>query len=192
MFHPQLQKTDSPNKMVKNVVIVILSLAVLACLYGGIYSWITEDTAQAIRSDNPELEWLRREYSLTDTQFSEIRAKHEAHDIVCRELCRDRIRAQKRLETIISTRPEADEEVQEALAAWTVERERCRKATLLHMYDVSSLMDEDSASRYRERISRYLIIPGMMPHIGKDGEFHEKVIEHAAPNSSAAMTPDDA
>lgn len=177
--------------MVKNIVIVILSLALLACLYCGVYRWITKDTARAIRSDNPELEWLRREYSLTDTQFSKIRAKHEAHDIVCRELCRDRIRGQKRLEAIISTQPEASEEVLEALAAWTVERDRCRKATLLHMYDVSSLMDEDSASRYRERISRYLIIPGKMPHIDRDGQFHEELIEYAAPDSSASATSDD-
>lgn len=178
--------------MVKNLIIISLSLALLACLYGGIYSWITKDTAKAMQSDHPELEWLRREYTLSDTQFAEIRTKHNAHDIVCRELCRDLVQIQQKLDTVISTHSEVSKEVQNTLAAWTEQRQRCRQAMLLHMYDVSSAMDEDSASRYRERIFRNLIIPGRMPHIDMDGEFHEELIEHAAPGSSAAMTPDDA
>jgi len=52
-------------------------------------------------------------------------------------------------------------------------------------------MEEDSASRYRERIFSYLIAPGRMPHIGRDGEFHEELIEHAAPDSSVSTTSDD-
>ncbi len=177
--------------MAKNLVIVILSLALLACLYGGIYGWITADTAQAMQSDHPELEWLRREYQLSETQFSEIREKHEAHDIVCQELCRDLVNVQKEFESVISTHPQVSPEVQEALAAWTRQRNRCYETTLAHMYDVSAVMNEDAASRYRESIFRHLIIPGKMPHIGKNGEFHEELIEHAAPGSTGSMNPDD-
>ena len=177
--------------MAKNLVIVILSLALLTCLYGGVYRWITADTAKAMQSDHPELEWLRREYQLSDAQFSEIREKHEAHDIVCRELCRDLVNVQKELESVISNHSRETPEVQEALAAWTRQRNRCREATLTHMYDVSSAMNADSASRYRESIFRDLIIPGKMPHIGKNGEFHEELIEHAAPESSGSKNPDD-
>ncbi len=177
--------------MVKNIVILVLSLALLACLYGGIYSWITSDTAQAMQSDHPELEWLRREYSLSDTQFAEIRERHQEHDIVCRELCRDLVTVQKNLDATILSNPAVTEEVQDALAAWTRQRERCHEATLLHMYDVSSVMDEDSSTRYRERVFRHLVVPGKMPHIGRNGEFHEALIEYAAPDSSASMTSDD-
>lgn len=177
--------------MIKNLVIVILSLALLACLYRGVYGLITADTSQAMQSDYPELEWLRREYQLTDTQFSEIRELHEGHDIVCREMCRDLVNVQKELETVISSHPKVSPEVQEALAAWTRQRNRCRETTLSHMYDVSSVMNEDAASRYRENIFRHLIIPGKMPHIGKNGEFHEELIEHAAPDSSGSMNPGD-
>lgn len=178
--------------MIKNIVIVILCLALLACLYGGIYNWITSDTAQAMQSDHPELEWLRREYSVTDSQFSKIQTKHEAHDIVCRGLCRDLVEAQKSLDKAIGKFPKMSEEVQAALESWTAQRYRCHEATLAHMYEISSVMDEDSATNYREKIFRHLIIPGKMPHIGKNGEFHEELIEHAAPDSSAPMTPDDA
>ncbi|MDF1739135.1 MAG: hypothetical protein P1U86_08245 [Verrucomicrobiales bacterium] len=177
--------------MVKNLVIVSLSLALLSCLYGGVYSWITADTARAMQSDYPELEWLRREYELSDGQFSEIRKMHEEHDIVCRELCRDLVATQKDLESVISTHPQISTEVQEALAAWTRQRNRCREATLSHMYEVSSVMKDDAASRYRESIFRHLIVPGKMPHIGKNGEFHEELIEHAAPDSSGSLNSDD-
>ena len=177
--------------MAKNLVIIALSLALLACLYGGIYGWITSDTAQAMQSDHPELEWLRREYSLSDAQSRRSGKNTKPTISSVAKLCRELVQIQKELGTIISTQPEVDEEVQDVLAAWTEQRKRCRQATLLHMYDVSSAMDEDSASRYRARVFRNLIIPGKMPHIGADGEFHEELIEHAAPDSSASTTSDD-
>lgn len=168
--------------MNRNIAIVALSVALLACLYFCVYHWITADASAAMKSERPELEWLRREYELSDDQFSVIREKHEAHDVVCQQLCRDLVKAQKRLNAVISEHPGLIPEVEEALALWASQRERCREATLTHMYDVSSVMDEEDAARYRKRIFKNLIVPGHMPHVGKDGEFHEKLIEHADPD----------
>ncbi|MCG8598528.1 MAG: hypothetical protein MI807_00100, partial [Verrucomicrobiales bacterium] len=73
--------------MNRNLAIILLSAALLSCLYFCVYRWITADTAIAMKAERPELEWLRYEYDLSDQQFSAIRAKHETHDVVCRELC---------------------------------------------------------------------------------------------------------
>ena len=177
--------------MNRNIVIVVLSVVLLSCLYFCVYRWITEDTTIAMKAEHPELEWLRYEYELTDQQYSVIRAKHEAHDVVCRELCRDFVKAQKRLDAAIAKNPGLTPEVKEALAAWTAQRERCREATIAHMYDVSSVMDDEDAVRYRERIFRLLIVPGRMPHVGKNGEFHEDLIEYAAPGSVDSAPSDN-
>ncbi|MEM7602388.1 MAG: hypothetical protein AAF357_13345 [Verrucomicrobiota bacterium] len=169
--------------MSRNLAIILLSAALLSCLYFCVYHWITADTKIAMKAERPELEWLRYEYDLSDQQFSTIRAKHETHDVVCRELCKEMVAAQKQLDAAIAEHPGLTPEVKDALAAWTAKRERSREAAIAHMYDVSSAMDRENAARYRERIFRHLIVPGRMPHVGKNGEFNEDLIEHAAPGS---------
>lgn len=168
--------------MARNIIIVLLSIALLGCLYAGVYRWRVAETKVAMQSNHPELEWLRREYNLSDTQFSEIRARHEAHDIVCRQLCRDLIHARKKLDAAIVANPEINADVEAALTEWTAQRSRCREATIAHMYEVSSLMSSEAGKLYRERVFEHLIVPGRMPHIDRNGEFREELIEHAAPD----------
>lgn len=169
--------------MIRNIVIVLLSIGLLGCLYASVYQWRTAETKLAMRSEHPELEWLRREYHLDDEQFRAIRAKHEAHDIVCRQLCLDLIAARKNLDAAIATHSEMNAEVETALAEWVAQKKLCREATVAHMYEISSLMSPEVGARYRERVFEHLIVPGRMPHIGNDGEFQEELIEHAAPGS---------
>ncbi|MCB1085696.1 MAG: periplasmic heavy metal sensor, partial [Verrucomicrobiae bacterium] len=138
----------------RKIIVVIFSLVVLVCLYAGVFHWMTADTAQAMKAERPELEWLRLEYNLDEEQFSEIRAKHEAHDIVCRDLCRRLVEARKQLDRAINEEGTMSPVVSAALAQWTEQRQRCREATLEHMYDVSSVMSPEAAKRYRERIFR--------------------------------------
>ncbi len=167
--------------MTRNLLIVALSIAFLACLYGGVYGYVTADVNEAMKSDRPELEWLRREYQLTDAQFATIREKHEAHDVVCQKLCFDLATAQEQLEQAIANYPEMGPEVKTALDAWVAQRKICREAAIRHMYDVSSVMPTEAAQRYRLRIYQKLILPGRMPHIDLNGEFQEELIEYAAP-----------
>ncbi|MAS95005.1 MAG: hypothetical protein CMO55_17555 [Verrucomicrobiales bacterium] len=169
--------------MNRAVAIVLLSLALFTCLYVCIFRWVTDDAASAMKAEHPELEWLRYEYNLSDEQFSEIFAKHKAHDIICRELCQELVTVQNALDEAITENPEVNSAVSEAISSWISQRERCREATILHMYEVSRVMSEEDGARYRKRIFDHLIAPGRMPHISKNGEFHEELIEHAAPHS---------
>lgn len=68
--------------MKRNIVTTVFVLVLLSSLYLGVYRSITAGTTKAMRSDHPELEWLRREYELNDDQFTRIREKHKDHDIV--------------------------------------------------------------------------------------------------------------
>lgn len=178
-----------PLVMIRNIIILVLSLALLTCVYCSVYRMMTTDAAEVMAADRPELEWLRREYSLSDQQFSEIKARHEQHDVICRELCMGLVDAQKRLEATVVKFPEMGAEVDAALADWEAQRELCRKAALRHMYDVSAVMAPEQAAAYRLRIYSKLIVPGRMPHVGADGEFHEHLIEHAAPGAPIEAVP---
>ena len=174
--------------MIRSIVILLGSVTLLACLYGGVFRLVTSDAQQAMASPTPELEWLRREYTLNDEQFAAVKAKHEAHDVICKQLCFDLVTAQKKLDEAISKYPEMGPEVQAALAEWSAQRETCRKAAIQHMYDVSSVMGADEAERYRKRIYERLIVPGRMPHIDRNGEFQDRLIEHAAPSAETPVS----
>ncbi len=176
--------------MVRNIVIVLIGLALLTSVYTGVYRLITSDADEAMTAESPELEWLRREYQVTDEQFAEIRRRHEAHDIICKELCLGLVGAQNKLDAAIAASPEMGAEVTGALEAWSDQREICRQAAIEHMYAISSVMEPAQAVRYRERIYRELIVAGRMPHIDEHGEFHDKLIEHAAP-AEVSRSADD-
>jgi len=176
--------------MVRNFAIVLIGLMLLTSVYAGVYRYITLDSEEAMTTDRPELEWLRREYQISDAQFTEIQRRHEAHDVICKKLCLGLVEARKKLDAAIAGSPEMGSGVVDALAAWSHQREICREAAIEHMYSISSVMEPDQAVRYRERIYRELIVPGRMPHIDENGEFQDKLIEHAAP-AEVSRSADD-
>lgn len=176
--------------MVRSIIIVLIGLTLLTSVYTGVYRFVTSDADQAMTADRPELEWLRREYQVTDEQFAEIRHRHDAHDVICKQLCFGLVEAQKRLDTTIAASPKMGVAVADALKAWSQQREICRQSAIEHMYAISSVMDPEQASRYRERIYRELIVAGRMPHIDENGEFHDQLIEHAAP-AEVSRSADD-
>lgn len=169
--------------MIRNIIILVLSVALLACLYSGVFRMVTADAEKAMTAELPELEWLRREYALSDEQFAEIRSRHMAHDVICQKLCYDLVIAQKKLDTAIANSPEMSSEVQMALSEWTAQRKICREAAISHMYEISSVLAPEQGADYRRRVYENLIIPGKMPHVDANGEFEKHLIEHAAPSA---------
>jgi len=176
--------------MVRSIIIVVIGLTLLTSVYTGVYRLVTSDVEAAMTADRPELEWLRREYQISDEQFAEIRRRHEAHDVICKQLCLGLVEAQENLDQAIAASPEMGPEVAQALEAWSHQREVCRQAAIEHMYSISSVMDAAQAVRYRERIYKQLIVTGRMPHIDEHGEFHDELIEHAAP-AEVSRSADD-
>ena len=177
--------------MIRFMTTVLASVALLVVLYSGVYRMVTADAHKAMASPQPELEWLRREYTLNDKQFTAIKTKHEAHDVICKKLCFDLVTAQNKLDQAITNYPKMGPEVQTALAEWSAQREICREAAIQHMYDISAVLEADEAANYRKRIYERLIVPGRMPHIDLNGKFRERLIEHAAPSAEAPVSANE-
>ena len=55
--------------------------------FGLYYTVGTAASRETLTRPQPELEWLRREYGLTDAQFTEIQALHQEYAPRCARMC---------------------------------------------------------------------------------------------------------
>src|SRR5260221_5505960 len=62
----------------------------------------TRDLREIAKAPNGELEWLRREFHLSDTQFAKIATLHSAYKTVCDEMCRRIMEANSKLDRLVS------------------------------------------------------------------------------------------
>src|SRR5258707_13894086 len=60
----------------------------------------TRDLREIAKAPNGELEWLRREFHLSDTQFAKIATLHSAYTPVCNEMCRRIMEANSKLDRL--------------------------------------------------------------------------------------------
>src|SRR5258708_7092025 len=72
----------------------------------------TRDLRQMAAAPNGEIEWLRREFHLSDAQFKEIEALQSAYAPVCNEMCRRIIEANSKLDRLVSEKREVTPELE--------------------------------------------------------------------------------
>src|SRR5260221_10817425 len=60
----------------------------------------TRDLREIAKAPNGELEWLRREFHLSDTQFAKIATLHSVYTPVCNEMCRRIMEANSKLDRL--------------------------------------------------------------------------------------------
>src|SRR5258708_35315362 len=82
--------------------IAIGAFAVALIAFCGTNFFGTRDLREIAKAPNGELEWLRREFHLSDTQFAKIATLHSAYTPVCNEMCRRIMEANSKLDRLLS------------------------------------------------------------------------------------------
>ena len=120
---------------------LLLVLAVAATAYG-----LTRYLGS--RNVEDQWAWLRREFQLSDAQFSRIVALHQAYQPVCAEHC-SRIKAlQQRIAELERTGATASPDYASAREAWQAVKLECNRATLQHLQRVAAEMAPAEGRRY--------------------------------------------
>lgn len=147
--------------MNKNLAVILAALLTGLLLYGVFFRTATEEPHSLLQTSGGEMEWLRREFQLEDTQFARIRTLHENYDPVCMQLC-DRVsQANERLELTVRENRTFSPAVEQALKAAMSVQEECRSAMLNHLYAVSREMSPDQGARYLRTMLPYVIEPSI-------------------------------
>jgi len=132
----------------KGLVILLLGLAVSAAAFSGLYYFGTAPGRDMMREPEPELAWLKKEFHLTDSEYTRICQMHEAYLPRCRERCARIAEQDRRLEELLAQTNTMTSEIQNVIVYRASIRAECETEMLKHFLAVSRTMPTDQGRRY--------------------------------------------
>ena len=142
--------------------LIFLLAAVTACASYWIYYLVATAPARTMAAQaNGEMEWLRREYHLSDAQFSRIRELHRDYAPKCDLMCEKIGKANARLDQLIVANKAYTPEVEAAMKEYLAVQGECRQALLAHVYAVSAEMSAADGARYLEMMKARIVEPAV-------------------------------
>lgn len=141
---------------------IILALALIlgAAAYALTYYFSVRPAQEMLTQKEGEMEWLRREFHLTDSQFLKIKEMHNSYRPRCDEMCRRIAESNRKLESLLNTNRVVTPEMEAALKESTTLHYDCQQAMLHHIYDVSQIMNPEQGRRYIDMMKGCVIQPG--------------------------------
>ncbi len=121
----------------------------------------TRDLREIAKTPNSELEWLRREFHLSDAQFKKIEALQSDYAPVCNEMCRRIMEANSKLDRLVSEKHEVTRELEAAIRETGSVQEDCHKQMLAHIYRVSAQMNPTDGQNYLRLMKSRVIPPAL-------------------------------
>ena len=107
------------------------------------------------------MQWLRREYHLSDAQSARVEQVHREYTPKCDLMCAKIMKANARLDQLISANKSVTPEVSAAMKECLAVQNECREAMLGHVYAVSAEMSAADGARYLEMMKARIVEPAL-------------------------------
>lgn len=134
--------------MKKSLPILIAGLLFSVVAFCGFYYAGTASKREMLRDPKPELAWLKKEFHLSDAEFTRVSKLHEAYLPQCAERCRIIAAENEILQQLLAQSATVTPEIQKLLAERAQTRAECEAAMLKHFYEVSHTMPLEEGRRY--------------------------------------------
>jgi hypothetical protein len=134
--------------MKKSALILLVGLLVSTAAFCGFYYLGTASCRDMMREPKPELAWLKREFHLSDAEFTRISQMHDAYLPQCRERCLRIAQQNYRLKELLAGATNMTPEIQNLLAERAMTRANCEAEMLKHFLAVSRTMPPEQGQRY--------------------------------------------
>ena len=95
----------------------------------------------------PELEWLKNDLGLSETQFAKVRELHTAYRPRCVEMCRRIAAAHEKMEAVAAANRELTPEYRAALREHAAVHVECQEEMLKHLYATAATLNKEQAER---------------------------------------------
>ncbi len=115
----------------------------------------------------PELEWLREEFALSDTEFERIASLHLSYLPTCESLCSRIVAARKQVKELVLSGASITPELEAALRAEASLRADCQVAMLGHLYATAAALPPEKARRYLDAM-----LPEVLAMTADPGQHH--------------------
>jgi hypothetical protein len=146
--------------MKKGIVILLFGLLVCAAAFGSFYYLGTSSCRSMMGQPQPELAWLKKEFNLSDTEFTRIAQLHAAYLPACAERCRRIGEVNVKLNQLLVQAATVTPEIQDLLAQRAKMRTDCEAEMLQHFLQVSRTMPPAQGRRYLEWIEKQSSLQG--------------------------------
>lgn len=147
--------------MRKGLLIIALAVVVAIGGYCTYYHCATAQTQAMLSGPDGGMEWLRREYHLSDAQFTRIQQMHREYAPKCDLMCEKIAKANARLDQLILANKTYTPEVEAAMKDCLAAQGECRQALLAHVYAVCAEMPAADGARYLEMMKSRIVEPGV-------------------------------
>jgi len=159
--------------MMKRGLVFLIGSLLLAAIAFMISHSITESRVAGERGSHepenhlPELDWLRREFDLSATEFERVSALHFEYLLTCESLCAKIAEARRKVRELILEGSSVTPELEAALRDEASLRAECQVAMLRHLYVTAGALPPEKADAYLETM-----LPEVMAMTSEPTEVH--------------------
>jgi hypothetical protein len=104
------------------------------------------------------LAWLKKEFHLSDDEFTRISKMHESYLAGCAERCRQIDERNAELKRLLAATNTVTLEIERVLGESAQLRAECQKQMLQHFYEVSRTMPVEQGRRYLDWVQEQTIL----------------------------------
>jgi len=140
--------------MRRSFIILFGALALGAAVFAGSFLMARQCRVNQMAASTDDLDWLRREFHLSDADLNRIRLLHEGYLPKCAEMCA-RIAAKKsKLESALAGSTNVTPAAEIALREIGELRAQCQAQMLQHFVEVSQVMPPEQGRCYLAEMQR--------------------------------------
>jgi hypothetical protein len=149
--------------VIKGFLIVAVAAVLGLAGYWTYYRCATMPTQSMLSRSDGQMEWLRNEYHLSDTQFDRVQKLHREYAPTCDLMCAKIAEANAKLDRLIKANRDFTPELEAALNDCVMTQAECRRALLRHVYAVGAEMAPEDGARYVQMMTARFVEPGLPP-----------------------------
>ncbi len=143
--------------MKKGILVLVLAMVAGVAAFYFMRSHQIEASRGALLDNMPELEWIRSDLKLSDSQFAKVTELHAAYRPQCVAMCGRILEAHQRLDRAAQSGGAVTAELKAAIANHVRIHADCQEAMIDHLYRTAALMDEEQAKRYMKKMLPYAL-----------------------------------
>ena len=143
--------------MKRSLSILLLALGVGIVLFAACYVVAQRVGAKRMTSAADDLDWLRQEFRLSDTELARVRELHEGYMPRCVEMCKQIAEKKREVEmamSVVTNTADLREPVGRKLGELALLRAQCQLQMLQHFVEVSKAMPREQGRRYLAEMQR--------------------------------------
>ncbi len=134
----------------------IIFLGVLSALvaFSATYFSATSSVRCMAAAKEPELAWLKNEYSLSDAEFERITQLHNNYLPQCSQMCKRIAAKNAEIRELLAKSGDVTADIEQKLSEAGAMRAECQKEMLRHFVTVSKAMPREQGTRYLEWVEQ--------------------------------------